>query len=128
MRKIKFRVWDKVIGKMFTPQAISFDIQKSVPFAISVPGRSWEHIGKFELLQWTGFSDQNGVDVYEGDFIKISSVFYIVIWNETQATFELIELGSSSKGKINSVLNGSVIGNQFQDPGLCPVNHFLKSS
>jgi YopX protein. len=112
--------------KMFKPQAISFDIQKSVPFAVSVPGRSWEQIGKFELLQWTGFSDENGTDVYEGDFVKISSVIYKAIWNETQAVFELIELGSSSKCEINLVARGSVIGNQFQNPNLCPINHFSK--
>jgi hypothetical protein len=109
--------------KMFKPQAISFDIQKSVPFAVSVPGQSWEHIGKFDLLQWSGFSDQNGIDVYEGDFVKISSVVYKVIWNEKQAAFELIELGSSSKSEINLVVKGSVIGNKFQNPNLCPIGY-----
>jgi hypothetical protein len=114
------------MNKMFKPQAISFDIQKSVPFAVSVPGRSWEQIGKFELLLWTGFSDENGIDVYEDDFVKISSVIYKVIWNETQAAFELIELGSSSKCDINLVARGNVIGNQFQNPNLCPISHFSK--
>jgi hypothetical protein len=107
--------------KMFKPQAISFDIQKSIPFAVSVPGRSWEQIGKFELLQWTGFSDENGIDVYEEDFVKISSVIYKVIWNEKQAAFELIELESSSKCEINLVASGSIIGNQFEFANLCPI-------
>ena len=91
MRELKFRVWDKVKEKMLKPQAISFDTQTSVPFALSVLGGSWELLGKFQLLQWTGLSDDNGVDVFEGDFIKISSVIYNVIWNETLAAFELVE-------------------------------------
>jgi len=115
LRRLKFRVWDKVKKKMLKPQAISFDTQSSVPFAVSVPGRSWEPIGKFELLQWTGFSDENGIDVYEGDLVKISSVIYKIIWNETLTTFELVELGSSSKRNISSITFGGVIGNEFQN-------------
>lgn len=114
MRELKFRVWDKVKEKMLKPQAISFDTQSSVPFAVTVPGKSWEPIGKFELLQWTGFSDQNGMDVYEADLIKISSVIYKVIWNEALAIFELIEQGSSSMRDLNAVTCGGVIGNEFQ--------------
>lgn len=115
MRKLKFRVWDKVKEKMLKPQAISFDTQSSAPFAISVPGRTWESIGKFELLQWTGFTDENGNDVYEGDLIKIASVIYKIIWNETLTAFELVEPGSpSSKGDTCLITSGYVIGNEFQ--------------
>src|SRR5680860_1793977 len=109
LRELKFRVWDKVKEKMLKPQAISFDTQSSVPFAVTVPGKSWEPIGKFELLQWTGFSDQNGMDVYEADLIKISSVIYKVIWNEALAIFELIEQGSSSMRDLNAVTCLSLI-------------------
>ncbi|TGE34291.1 YopX family protein [Desulfosporosinus sp. Sb-LF] len=119
MRDLKFRVWDKVKEQMFKPLAISFDMQSSIPFAVSVPGRSWEPSGKFELLQWTGFPDGNGIDVYEGDLVKISSVIYKVIWNEMQATFELAELGSCSTRDISAVALGGVIGNEFQNANLC---------
>lgn len=118
MREQKFRVWDKVKEKMFKPQAISFDTQSSAPFAVSVPGRSWEPIGKFKLLQWIGFSDANGIDVYEGDLVKISSAIYKVIWNKTLATFELEELDSSSRREISGVAGGGVIGNEFQNSNL----------
>ena len=118
MREQKFRVWDKIKETMLKPQAISFDTQSSVTFAVSVPGKSWEPIGKFELLQWTGFSDQNGIDVYEGDLVNILSVVYKIIWNETLAAFELIALGSSSGGNMSAVTDGSVIGNAFQNAGL----------
>jgi len=115
LRELKFRVWDKVKEKMLKPQAISFDTQSSVPFAVSVPGRSWEPIGKFELLQWTGFSDGNGIDAYEGDLVKISSIIYKIIWNETLATFELLELESSTSLNISTITRGGVIGNEFQN-------------
>jgi uncharacterized phage protein (TIGR01671 family) len=118
LRALKFKVWDKVKEQMLNPQAISFDTQKSVPFAVSVPGRSWEPIGKFVLLQWTGFSDENGLDVFEGDFVRISSIVHKIIWNESQATFELVELGSSSRRDISTINCGGVIGNEFQNADL----------
>jgi len=118
LREVKFKVWDKVKGKMLKPQAISFDTQSSALFAVSVPGRSWEPIGKFELLQWTGFSDKDGINVYEGDLVEISSVIYKVIWNETLATFELVELGSSSSRNISAIKCGCVIGNEFENANL----------
>lgn len=114
MKNIKFRVWDNVLGKMFKPQAISFDIQSSNPFAVTVPRRSWEPAEKFELLLWTGFADQNGTDVYEGDLVQISSVVYKVIWNETLAAFELAEGHGPLRCNMSASTSGKVIGNIFE--------------
>ncbi|MDA8223291.1 MAG: YopX family protein [Desulfitobacterium hafniense] len=121
LKEIKFRVWDKVRLKMFKPQAITFDIQMQAPFAISVPGRSWEPAEKFELLQWTGLSDANETDVYEGDFIKISSAIYKVIWNKSIGSFELVELGSSLNRKISDVGISDIVGNQYQNANLLQI-------
>lgn len=118
MREQKFRVWDRIQEKMLKPQALSFDMQSSAPFAVSVPGRSWEPIGKYILMQWTGFSDSNGIEVYEGDLVRISSIIYKVVWNKTLATFELLELGSFSKCEISTVECSVIIGNEFQKSNL----------
>lgn len=115
MKELKFRVWDKVKQTMFKPQAITFDTQSRVPFAVSVPGRSWEPVGKFELLQWTGLSDIQGTDVYEGDFIKISATIYEVLWSQATASFGLVELKGSLNRSIGDVGMGTLVGNQYEN-------------
>jgi hypothetical protein len=115
MKELKLRVWDKVKHRMFKPLAITFDTQSLAPFAVSVPGRSWEPIHKYEILQSTGLSDQNGSEVYQCDLITISSTLYLVIWNEQTASFELQDVKNSSKRIVTDVIQGVIVGNQFEN-------------
>ena len=100
---------------MYNPQAISFDIQRCDPFAVSIPGKSWDPVGNYELLQWTGLTDAHGLDVYEADLVLISSEVYRVYWNESQAAFELQAIGNSLFKDVNVIPSSKVIGNIYQN-------------
>jgi uncharacterized phage protein (TIGR01671 family) len=64
-REIKFRAWDKVHNKMVTPIALGF-LSNEV-----VTSDSALEIGKHcELMQYTGWNDKNGKEMYEGDIVK----------------------------------------------------------
>jgi YopX protein. len=115
MKALKFKVWDTIKQKMYKPQAISFDASSLAPFAIKVPGSQWGPTTKFEFIQWTGLCDADGREVYEGDFIEISSILYKVAWNESKAGFELIDHQSTSVLSITDLSMGHISGNQFEN-------------
>ncbi len=70
-REIKFRVWDKDNNKMLhydndivpclTLNGVLQDCSKEVSSNVSY---------KYELMQYTGLRDKNGVEIYEGDIIE----------------------------------------------------------
>jgi len=98
---------------------MTFDSQSFIPSAVKVPGLNWRPVEEFELLQWVYLSDYNGVNVYEGDYIKISSTVYNVLWNETIVNFQLEELDGSLSRSILDVSLGDIVGNKFENADLC---------
>jgi uncharacterized phage protein (TIGR01671 family) len=81
-REIKFRAWHKKQSKMI------YDVQKTEMVHHAMSSWSGEPSGLdhyfdeewYELMQYTGLTDRNGQEIYEGDIIRSGLSTAVVEW------------------------------------------------
>lgn len=120
-REIKFRAWyekSKYMAYQGTP-----DLETIQSF--------FHYIGINEpLMQYTGLTDKNGKEVYEGDIVRVDdSVFgnpidgyksgiYKVEYCFPDCAFCLVQLDELSAVSFNECMEYEIIGNVYENPEL----------
>lgn len=122
MREIKFRAWDKIVGKMIHPGETLEDGELVVigfDGVLQFSGEDTYRPSDFILEQFTGLCDKNGKEIYEGDILfgieegdgettAWSDEYFCVIFDEKLSGF----IAHEPKTK-----------NQLWDEQLCELNN-----
>lgn len=116
MREIKFRAWN---GKEMEPLYIS----PNAPYKISFE----DYLGYvldigIEVMQYTGFKDMDGKEIYEGDIIEVDNgdggIYTRCIWEPGRCVLEDKAGGQWTRQLYNYPVRLKIIGNIYENPDL----------
>lgn len=65
MREIKFRAWEKNLKEIIPVNNINFERE------LINAESAWRMFNEIELMQFTGLTDKNDVEIYEGDILRV---------------------------------------------------------
>ena len=118
MRTIKFRAWNKNTKRMIDWQEI-LNEWTELKWVFDDP--------VMELMQFTGLTDKNGKEIYEGDIVRLNYHYdsygrnetnelrnYVVEWWNKAGSWSLKESGKT----FDEVTKGEVMGNIYENPDL----------
>lgn len=111
MKEIKFRCWYD--NKMHKVEDISFKHKTINLFAADII-----NFRDGILMQYTGLEDKNGIEIYDGDILRIDDEYWLVQYDIEDAMFTLyydnvIENFSNMNSKWFEI-----IGNIYENPEL----------
>lgn len=119
-RPIKFRTWYPIEKVMKHKIALSYNgkiVTGFNPFASGVDHFTYEE--KAILTQFTGLTDKNGKEIYEGDIVKNNDSIWDIYYDEGAW-----KMGLNGKRTNNDHLfllepkHSEVIGNIYENPEL----------
>lgn len=120
-REIKFRAWDKRDIKMCY-DSILWHIAGTHVFMLSPHHEQSLYVrldsDRFEIMQFAGFKDSKGKEIYEGDIMQNASMIGEVVWHDERGAWIFADTKRYNQALCDNMLFGEVIGNIFENPEL----------
>jgi uncharacterized phage protein (TIGR01671 family) len=121
-REVKFRAWHKRVKKLYPVIGINWD--NATKFRLvgdfstgSSIGHEYEYDSEIILMQYTGLTDKNGNEIYEGDILKYhNGRLSKPIEFPKDYTWLATRIAMFAKGNKPSAVE--VIGNIYENPDL----------
>ena len=129
MENIKFRVWDKDDEEMREVENIHVGGNRKQVAVWNEENDCCEWVYNYELMQYTGFKDMNGKEIYEGDILKDvleskngeKRIYYNEIFY-SDGCFQVRDLDNSINFLFEYAHKGvvymEVVGNVYENPEL----------
>lgn len=116
MREIKFRAYNKITAEMKynIPLSVSGDYGLDDVFRLIGSEEN-----KVSLMQYTGFKDKNGKEIYEGDIVEYYDRDWKVMYDMEFGGYMLVRPGDSYENfQYDANQRMEVIGNIYENPEL----------
>jgi uncharacterized phage protein (TIGR01671 family) len=111
MRVIKFRLWDKKHESFVHEPYHAISLLGSV----QIEGHTSVEPKRYIIQQFTGLTDKNGKEIYEGDIVKCLDGYNATVsYDEWKAEF--IPFGSDESAEWGHGVE--IIGNVYENPEL----------
>lgn len=137
MREIKFRAWDSYNQRMtqvvqtnvsmygYCEQPYVKVVDKDVDITKKLE-RKIDTLFAYDLMQYTGLKDKNGVEIYEGDIVKVNDYYDNICFEGIvefdNASFNINQFGAMYHYRWVDY-EVEVIGNIHENPELLEVNN-----
>ena len=127
----RYRAWDKEFKEMVQVDALVFE-EQLIKATYKNGNVVKEDLKNYVLMQSTGLTDKNGIEIFEGDILSIETdeenvkVKLEVSWDSKHALFVFDSKKYNAKEALGELFEDNpypfkIIGNVWEDPELVEV-------